>query len=122
MPLAYRIDQSQGIVVITGDYAEPPEWRELLTAISQDAAFRRGLAFIRDLRTSQHPVSADSVVGIVAVVQAMWERLGVRRAAMVTRPGVDLPAVVAHALAEDANLPLRAFTSYEDAVAWLMRD
>lgn len=42
MPLAYRIDQSQGIVVITGDYAEPPEWRELLTAISQDAAFGGG--------------------------------------------------------------------------------
>jgi len=30
MPLTYRIDAVQRIVTITGDYAEPAEWRELL--------------------------------------------------------------------------------------------
>jgi hypothetical protein len=121
MPLTHRIDAHNGIVTITGDYAEPAEWRSLLTAIGRDPAFRRGLAFIRDLRDSKHPVAADTVVGIMAVVREFWSKLGVRCAAIVTRPGIDLPAMVADALAQDAHLPLRAFTSYSDAIEWVAR-
>jgi hypothetical protein len=77
---------------------------------------------MRDLRYSTHPVDAQAVMGIIAVVRQMWAPLGVRRAAMVTRPGIDVPAAVAHALAEDENMPLRAFTSYDDAVSWLSEE
>jgi hypothetical protein len=119
MPLAYRIDAGDRIVTITGDYAEPAEWRRLLGAVLRDPAYRKGFSFIRDLRMSEHPVSADTVIGIMAVVREHWAKLGAYRSAIVTRRGIDNPAMVAHALADLDDLPLRAFTSYEDAVAWI---
>lgn len=119
MPLAYALDTDQRIITITGDYAEPAEWRDLLAAIAADPRAPRGYGFLRDLRLSTHPVSPESVVGIIAVVRQFWNVLGARRAAILTRPGIDTPATVAHALAEDEHLPLRAFSSYDDAVAWL---
>jgi hypothetical protein len=119
VPLAYRIDPAARIVTITGDYAEAAEWRRLLTALMDEKSFGPGFSFIRDLRTSEHPVSAETVVAIIAVVREFWDRLGAHRAAIVTRPGIDNPAMVAHALADHEHIPLRAFTSYEDAVAWL---
>ena len=119
MTLAYRVDPAHSIVTITGDYADAGDWRALLTAVAHDPDFRPGFSFIRDLRESVHPVSPETVVGILAVVREFWAELGVRRAAIVTRPGIDGPAVVAEALAEDGHIPLRAFTSYDDAVDWL---
>ena len=119
MPLSYRIDEALGAVIITGDYAEPDEWRTLLGAVALDAKYRRGYSFVRDLRASMHPVGPQTVVGIIAVVRKFWPVLGAHRAAIVTRPGIDLPAVIAEALAEDEQIPLRAFTSYAEAVQWL---
>lgn len=119
MPLSYDIDPGQRIITITGDYAEPAEWRILLGAIAADPRSPRGYGFLRDLRLSSNPVSAESVAGIIAVVRQFWSVLGARRAAILTRPGIDMPATVAHALAEDERLPLRAFNSYDDAVGWL---
>ena len=122
MPLAYHIDTTQRIVTITGDYAESGEWRTLLGAVARDRGFGRGFSFIRDLRASANPVDAAAVVGIMTVVREFWAKLGVRRAAIVTRPGIDSPAMVAHALAEDAQLPVRAFSSYDDAMTWLREE
>ena len=119
MPLTYRIDPELGIVTILGDYAAAADWRTLLTAVAEDADYRPGFGFLRDLRASTHPVNAETVIGIIAVVREFWSTLGVRRAAIVTRLGIDDPAVMAHALAENERLPLQAFTSYDDAVKWL---
>jgi hypothetical protein len=119
MPLSYQIDAGARIVRILGDYAEPREWHTLLAAIAADQRTTNGYGFLRDLRHSGAPVSAESVVGIIAVVRQFWSTLGVRRAAIATRPGIDVPAMVAEALAEDERIPLRAFNSYEEAVAWL---
>jgi hypothetical protein len=119
MPLTYRIDPVQGIVTITGDYEQPGGWRVLLESIGRDPAYRRGYGFIRDLRASAHPVSAEAVIGIIAVVREFWGALGAHRAAIVTRPGIDDPAVIAQALAADEEIPLRAFTSHDEAVRWL---
>ena len=122
MALAYQIDQAKKLVTITGDYAEPAEWRSLLQQVRDDPRLRPGFAFLRDLRLSMHPVDAQAVIGIIAVVRELWTTLGVRRAAMVTRPGIDVPAVIAHALAEVEHIPLRAFNTYDDAIAWLSED
>jgi hypothetical protein len=122
MPLTYRLDPLRAIVTITGDYAEASEWQELLAAVARDPGYRRGFSFLRDLRASAHPVSAQTVVGIIAVVKQFWSVLGAHRAAIVTRPGLDVPAVIAEALAGGENIPLRAFTSYDDAVTWLQED
>jgi hypothetical protein len=119
MPLSYSIDRAEAIVTITGDYAEPAEWRVLLAAIARDPKYQRGSSFVRDLRASQHPVSAQSVVGIITVVREFWDQLGVRRAAILTRPGIDFPAVMAQALADDEHLPLRVFTAQDDLKRWL---
>ena len=119
MSLSYCIDAAERIVTITGDYAEPAEWRRLLSTIADDPGYRQGFSFIRDLRWSEHPVSPEAVIGIITVVREFWGRLGAYRAAIVTRPGIDNPAMVAHALADHEHLPLRAFTTYEDAIAWV---
>lgn len=119
VPLAYRIDPVQGIVTITGDYADAGGWRGLLSAVARDPDYRPGFSFIRDLRDSAHPVSGDTVIGIIAVVREYWGVLGASRAAIVTRPGIDYPAVIAEALAADEQIAIRAFSSYDDAVTWL---
>jgi hypothetical protein len=98
MPLSYRIDGAKGLVTIVGDYADAAAWRTLLSTIASDPEYQRGYSFIRDLRASAHPVSAETVIGIIAVVREYWDRLGAHRAAIVTRPGIDDPALVAHAL------------------------
>ena len=121
MALAYRLDPAGQLVIITGDYAEPDEWRKLLTNVADDPNYRRGSSFIRDLRTSQHPVDAQAVIGIIAVVREFWPRLGTHRAAMVTRQVIDVPAAIAEALASDERMPLRAFTSYDEALEWVNR-
>lgn len=71
------------------------------------------------MRASEHPVTAAAVIDIITVVREFWAPLAVHRAAVLSRPGIDPPALVAHALAEDQRLPLRAFTSYDEAIAWL---
>jgi hypothetical protein len=119
MPLSYSIDRVNAIVTITGDYAEGADWRVLLTNVARDPNYQRGFCFLRDLRSSAHPVTAEAVVGIIAVVREFWDQLGVPRAAIVTRPGIDIPAVVAQALAAEEHIPLQVFTSYDDAVSWL---
>lgn len=120
MPLTYRIDPHARIVTITGDYADAEGWRAMLNAVASDPGYRRGFNFLRDLRAAEHAVSAEAVIGIVAVVRKFWDELGVSRAAIVTRRGaVDYPAVIAQALAEDEHIALQAFSSYDEAVAWL---
>lgn len=121
MPLEYRIDPARRIVTITGDYADAGGWRVLLAAVASDPDYRRGFSFLRDLRQSEHPVSGTIVIGIISVVREFWERLGVHRAAIVTGTAINDPAVIAHALADDQRIPLRAFTSYDDAVSWLQQ-
>ena len=119
MPLDYRIDPANRIVTITGDYTDGAGWRAMLNAVAQDPQYQRGFGFLRDVRESEHPVDAATVIGIIAVVREFWDLLGVRRAAIVTRRQVDDPAVMAHALAEQEELALRAFNSYDDAIRWL---
>ncbi len=119
MPLIYRIDATTGIVTITGEYAQAAEWRQLLARIAQDPQYQRGFSFIRDLRASEHPVSAETVIAIIGVVREFWGKLGAHRAAIVTRRGIDNPAMVAHALADLEDIPLRAFSALEDALAWV---
>lgn len=120
MPLEYRIDPDARIVTITGDYADADGWRTLLTAVATDPAYQPGFNFLRDLRYAEHPVSAEAVIGIVAVVRKFWNVLGASRAAIVTRPGaIDYPAVIAQALANDEHIALQVFPSYDEAVAWL---
>jgi hypothetical protein len=119
MALDYRIDTANRIVTITGDYTDGAGWREMLSAVAADPDYRRGFGFLRDVRASEHPVDAATVIGIIAVVREFWDVLGVRRAAILTRRTVDNPAVMAHALAEQEELALRAFNSYDEALQWL---
>jgi hypothetical protein len=119
MPLEYAIDAAQQLVTITGEYAQPEEWQQLLQRLLDDPRRRPGFAFLRDLRQATRPVDAATVIGIIDVVRHYWPQLQPCRAAMVTPLGVDPAALVAHALADAQHIPLRAFTSYDDAIGWL---
>lgn len=122
MALTYAIDPSKRLVVITGEYATQDDWRELLAAVLRDPAYQRGFSFLRDLRKATTPVDADTVARIVDVVRAAWGALGPERAAIVTPRDMQDAAMVAHALADDAQMPIRAFTSYEAALDWLGKE
>lgn len=122
MPLAYAIDKPRRLVIITGEFANQDDWRVLLAAVLRDPAYERGFSFLRDLRKATRPVDAETVARIVAVVRAAWDALGARRAAIVAPREVQDPAMVAHALADDAHMPIQAFTSYEAALEWLEKE
>lgn len=119
MALRYEIDRVQQLVTITGEYADAAEWEVLFREVQADPRLRPGYAFLRDLRGAKKPVTAATVVQIIAVVRRFWPYLRPSRAAIVTPRDIDSAALVAHALADAENLPLQAFTSYETALNWL---
>lgn len=119
MPLTYTIDPSQRLITILGEYAEADEWRTLLARVLTDPRRAPGFAFLRDLRAATTPVSAEAVVGIMEVVRRFWPLLQVSRAAILTPRDLDTAALTAHAIADAERMPLRVFSSYEDALEWL---
>jgi hypothetical protein len=119
MALAYSVDVDQQRVTITGDYSQVDEWARLLNAMVEDPVIRPGFAFLRDLRAATNPVGPTTVVGIIEVVKRLWPKLQPSRAAIVTPRQVDAAALVAVALADAQNLPLRVFQEYDEAIAWL---
>ena len=120
MPLNYVIDSTQNLITITGEYADANEWKSLLARVLHDPRLKPGCGFLRDLRASETPVDAATVVGIMDAVRRFWPLLQPARAAVLTPREFDPAAMAAHALADNEGLPLRMFTSYEAAVEWLM--
>jgi hypothetical protein len=119
MPLAYTIDPQARLVTITGEYAAAEEWNQLLGRILRDPRRGTGFVYLRDLREATTPVGAETVVGIIRVVRRYWTELQAVRAAVLTPRQFDPAALVAHALADAQEIPLRVFTSEEEALAWL---
>lgn len=119
MALTYTIDPIRRIVTIAGEYADAGEWRVILEAILGDPGYAPGCGFIRDLRHARRPVDGPAVMRIIAVVREFWPYLRPTRAAIVTPRDLDAPALMAHALADEQHLPLRAFTSHDAAEAWV---
>jgi hypothetical protein len=119
MPLAYLIDPDQRLVIITGEYAAPEEWAELLARVLADPRRQPGFAFLRDLRGATTPVDTTAVVQIMAVVRKFWPHLQPSRAAILTPRDVDPAALVAVAVADTEHLPFRVFKAYEEAIQWL---
>ena len=121
MPLDYSVDPARGLVTISGEYAVADEWMDLLGRVLADPRRQPGFAFLRDLREATTPVDAATVLRIMEVVRKFWPQLRPSRAAILTRHDVDSPALVAVALADTEKLPLRVFTSHDEAMQWLMR-
>ena len=119
MPLDYTIDPAARLIVITGEYSDASEWRSLFARLLTDERRASGFAFLRDLRAATKPVDADTVVQIMEVVRRFWPQLQPSRAAILTRHDEDPAALVAHALADAEHLPVRAFNSHDEAMAWL---
>ena len=119
MPLTYAINAESGVVTITGEYASSSEWHELLARLLTDPHRKAGMGFLRDLRGATKPVDVETVLGIIRVVRRFWAELEPSRAAVVTPLVIDPAALVADALANAQNIPLRTFTSYDEALSWL---
>jgi hypothetical protein len=119
MSLAYEIDAGRALIVISGEYSNADEWRSLLVKVLSDPRRKPGFAFLRDLRSATTPVDADTVVRIMEVVRRFWPQLQPSRAAILTKHDDDSAALVAHALADSQQLSIRAFSSYDEALAWL---
>ena len=119
MPLIYAIDAELGVVTITGEYAAADEWQELLARLLADPRRKAGMGFLRDLRGATRPVDVETVLGIVRVVSRFWPQLQPSRAAVLTPLAIDPAALVAQALADAEHIPLRTFTSYDEALTWL---
>lgn len=119
MALSYRVDAELNLITITGEYADAPEWERVLTRILAEGRSRPGCLILRDQRGGTKPVDAATVVAIMDVVRRYWHSLDVRRAAVVMPTSFDPPALIAQALAEDHDMPIRAFLSADDAMDWL---
>jgi hypothetical protein len=119
MPLDYTIDAGRRLITIVGEYSDANEWRSLLARVLDDPRRKPGFAFLRDLRDATTPVDAETVVQIMEIVRRFWPQLRPSRAAILTKPEEDPAALVAHALADTQQLPMRAFDSYDEALAWL---
>ena len=119
MSLSYSVDSTARIVTISGDYAGVEDWMRLLTTIAVDPNCPRGCAYLRDLREGTVPTDADTLVAVMDSIGKAWQAVKPRRAAILTREGDDITAQVADALAGARKLPVRAFTSYDEAIRWL---
>jgi hypothetical protein len=119
MPLTYAIDAELNLVTITGEYAAVSEWHELFVQLLTDPRRKAGMGFLRDLRGATTPVDVETVLGIIRVVRRFWPELQPSRGAILTPLAIDPAALVAHALADAQHIPLRTFTSYDEALSWL---
>jgi hypothetical protein len=121
MTLTYTIDRTQRLVTIVGEYADGAEWNALLTRVLNDPRREPGFALLRDLRSATTPVSAAAVVGVMDVIRRFWPLLQPTRMAVLTPMEFDPAALTAHAIADEEDVPLKVFSSYDDAVEWLQR-
>ena len=119
MGLEYAIDAARAVVTITGECVRASEWELLLARAIADPAWRPGLVALLDQRHGRQSMDVAAVMETMAIVFRVWPTLGLRRAAIVTRHDILAPALVAHALADAENIPIRSFTSYDVALEWL---
>jgi hypothetical protein len=120
MPLAYTINPHARLITITGEYAEPAEWRELLQRLLSDQRREPGSRILRDLREASTPIETASVVQLMEVVRHFWPLLQPSRAAILTPHQFDPAAMVAHALADTHGLAIQVFNSIDAAMEWLI--
>ena len=120
MALDYTVHPEQHLVVISGDYTSPSEWMILAGRLLSYVRVNAGFAFLRDLRGVQHTHSASTVLSVFRVVQRFWPSFKPIRGAIVTDSGNHYAAQVAQALADSNDLPIRVFTTYDEAVEWLV--
>jgi hypothetical protein len=118
-PLDYRIDVSERLVVITGEYGDADRWRALLARILQDPFLRPGFAFLRDRRGAATCVDVATVAEMVDAIGRFWPHIKPCRAAILVSRDTDTGALAASELAATHALSIRAFTSYHAAVEWL---
>lgn len=121
MPLTYTIDRTQRLITIAGEYADGGEWTALLARILNDPQREPGFAILRDLRGASTPVSAAAVVGVMDVIKRFWPLLQPTRIAVLTPLEFDPAALTAHAIADEKGIPLKVFSTYDEAVEWLHR-
>ena len=117
--LAYTIDSDQCLLTIAGEYAGPDEWKSILSRVLSDPQCRPGLLMLRDLRGATRPTDAETVVEVINVVREFWPKLQLLRYAVVTPLNIDPAALVAQAVADREDIPMRIFTTCEEAMLWL---
>lgn len=119
--LVYTIDSEQSLLTISGEYAGPDEWTRLLTRVLGDPRCQPGLAMLRDLRDATTPTDAGTVVEVINVVREFWPKLQLSRYAVVTSLNMDPAALVAQAVADREDIPMRIFMTCEEALQWLQQ-
>ena|SRR5688572_29690984 len=118
-PLDYRIDPTERLVVITGEYGDADDLRGLLARILQDPLLGPGFAFLRDRRGTITCVDVATVAEMVDAIGRFWPHIKPCRAAILMSRDSDTVALAASELATTHDLSIRAFTSYHAALEWL---
>jgi hypothetical protein len=119
--LEYGIDRARRLITITGDYSAASEWESLIHRVAADPGHEPGYAVLRDLRHAAGRPDVFTVFGIIEVLRRAWPTLQPTRLAFLAAEDVEL-AAVAHAIAQEQHLPIRAFTSPDAALRWLKGD
>jgi hypothetical protein len=120
--LVYTIDSDQRLITIAGEYAGPDEWKSILSRVLGDPRCQPGLLMLRDLRDATTPTNAETVVEVLNVVREFWPKLQLSRYAVVTPLSMDPAALVAQAIADREEMPMRIFSTCEEALQWLRQD
>ena len=117
--LDYVVDSDERLVTIVGEYGDAEDWKTLLARILHDSRVQPGFAFFRDRRGATSPIDIATVIGVMDAIRRFWPDIRPSRAAIMIARESELVAIAAQTLATSCGLSIRAFTSYEEARAWL---
>jgi hypothetical protein len=123
MPLAYDIDTTSRIVLLTCGNTSLDAWRRCMREVLADPQFRSGSGFLVDCRTATLAPEIADVRGVVDFLSAHSPALGRSRwAVVVEQPAGYGMARMASIRADAAGLELQAFENIEEARAWLLAE
>lgn len=121
MPVTYRIDRDELLVLVTITRAAFfYEWEGAMLSVLTDPNFRPGHRFLIDRRGAPAP-SSDFIKRVVAFNDAHRGELGEGRRAVVVDNKADFDmGRMAEAFSEGSPSPIRVFTDFDEARRWLL--
>lgn len=118
---SYFVDRALGLVRLRFDQTPTvEEWSAVMTAVARDAAFRRGMHFLRSCASSLVPPDAHYARHIALQLAGHRQEIGPGRYALVAaQPAMFGVARMIETYADLQRQPLRAFRIEEEALVWL---
>ncbi len=122
MKTRYKVLQAKNIIVVDADGRLDLEGsKEAIRQIASDSEYREDYCMVMDLRGAECDLSSTDIVELAAFMAWPDPALPTRRriAVLVTHNDAWRLASFMETCARNRGLPIKAFTSVEEAEAWL---